>query len=135
MYVWGLPRWLSCKESTAIQKTWVQSLGWEDPLEEAWQPTPVFLPGESHGQSSLAGYSPWGRKASDTTECILARLQALSQPALQTGHFTEDDERPGLLRVHVHLPFPMGSSPLVAGGRGNPLVQSLSCGWGSSLSK
>ena len=33
-----------------------------------WQPTPVFLPGESHGQRSLVGYSPWGRKGSDTTE-------------------------------------------------------------------
>ena len=32
--------------------------GWEYPLEEAWKPTPVFLPGESHGQRSLAGYSP-----------------------------------------------------------------------------
>ena len=43
-------------------------LGWEDPLEEAWQPTPVFLPGESHGQRSLMGYSLWGRKELDTTE-------------------------------------------------------------------
>ena len=34
----------------------------------AWQPTPVFLPGESQGQSSLAGYGPWGRKESDMTE-------------------------------------------------------------------
>ena len=33
-----------------------------------WQPTPVFLPGESHGQRSLVSYSPWGRKESDTTE-------------------------------------------------------------------
>ena len=33
-----------------------------------WQPTPVFLPGESHGQRSLVGYSPRGRKESDTTE-------------------------------------------------------------------
>ena len=40
----------------------------EDPLEEAWQLTPVFLPGESHGQRSLAGYSPWGCKESDMTE-------------------------------------------------------------------
>ena len=32
-----------------------------------WQPTPVFLPRESHGQRSLAGYSPWGCKKSDTT--------------------------------------------------------------------
>ena len=43
-------------------------LGWEDPLEEAWQPTPVFLPGESHGQRTLAGYSPWAYKELDTTE-------------------------------------------------------------------
>ena len=33
-----------------------------------WEPTSVFLPGESHGQRSLAGYSPWGHKESDTTE-------------------------------------------------------------------
>ena len=33
-----------------------------------WQPTPVFLPGEFHGQRSLAGYSPWGQKELDTTE-------------------------------------------------------------------
>ena len=33
-----------------------------------WQPTPVFLPGESHGQRRLAGYSPWGRKELDMTE-------------------------------------------------------------------
>ena len=32
------------------------------------QPTPVFLPGESHGQRSLVGYSPWGRTESDATE-------------------------------------------------------------------
>ena len=33
-----------------------------------WQPTPVFLPRKSHGWKSLVGYSPWGRKESDTTE-------------------------------------------------------------------
>ena len=37
-------------------------LGWEDPWRRAWQPTPVFLPGESHGQGSLVGYSLWGHK-------------------------------------------------------------------------
>ena len=46
------------------------SLGWGDPLEEGWQPTPVFLPGESHGQRSLVGYCPWGGKESATTEVI-----------------------------------------------------------------
>ena len=34
----------------------------------AWQPTPVFLSGKSHGQRSLVGYSPWGCKDSDTIE-------------------------------------------------------------------
>ena len=37
------------------------------PLEE-WQPTPVFLPGESRGQESLVGYCPWGHKELDATE-------------------------------------------------------------------
>ena len=43
---------------------WVGKVPWG----RVWQPTPVFLPGESHGQRSLMGYSPWGRKESDTTE-------------------------------------------------------------------
>ena len=48
-----------------MQETWVQTLGLEDPLEKGMQPTPVFLPGESHGQRSLAGYSPQGCKELD----------------------------------------------------------------------
>ena len=51
-----------------MQETQVRSLGQKDPLEKEWQPTPVFLPGEVHGQGSLAGYSPWGRRELDTTE-------------------------------------------------------------------
>jgi len=43
---------------------WVRKILWR----RAWQPTPVFLPGESLGQKSLAGYSPWCREESDTTE-------------------------------------------------------------------
>ena len=38
------------------------------PWRRAWQTTPVLLPGEAHGQKSLAGYSPWGHKELDTTE-------------------------------------------------------------------
>ena len=41
---------------------YIRSLAWEDPLEEEWQPTPVFFSGKSHGQRSLVGYSPWGSK-------------------------------------------------------------------------
>ena len=58
------------KNLPVMQETQVQSLDWEDPLEEAWQPTPVFLPGEFHGQRSLVGYSPWGHKKWDRTEQI-----------------------------------------------------------------
>ena len=53
------------KRLPAMQETWVRSLGQEDPLEKEMATTPVFLPGESHGQRSLAGYSPRGHK--DTT--------------------------------------------------------------------
>ena len=49
------------------QETPVRSLGQEDPLEMEMA-TPVFLPGEFHGQGGLVGYSPRGRKESDTTE-------------------------------------------------------------------
>ena len=42
------------------------------PWRRKWQPTPVLLPGESHGRRSLVGYSPQGRKESDTTEQILS---------------------------------------------------------------
>ena len=43
---------------------WVGTIPWR----RDWQPTPLFLPGEFHGQLSLAGYSPWGHKESDITE-------------------------------------------------------------------
>ena len=46
--------------------SWVGTI----PLRRAWQPTPVFLPGESHEQRSLAGGSPWGHTESDTTEAM-----------------------------------------------------------------
>ena len=46
----------------------VLSLDQEDPLEKKMQPSPVFLPGKSHGQRSLVGYSPKGYEESDTTE-------------------------------------------------------------------
>ena len=45
---------------------WVRKISWR----WEWLPTPVFLPGEFQWQRSLVGYSPWGRKESDTTEQI-----------------------------------------------------------------
>ena len=46
------------KNLPAMWETWVGKIPWR----RAWQPTPVSLPRESHGQRSLEGYSPWGRK-------------------------------------------------------------------------
>ena len=58
------------KNLSTMQETRIWSLGWVDPLEENWQPTPVFLLGKSHGQKSLEGQSPWCRKESDVTEWL-----------------------------------------------------------------
>ena len=55
---------------SAMQETWVLSLGWVDPLRRKWQPTPLSVPGKFHGQRSLVGYSPWGRRVLDMTEWL-----------------------------------------------------------------
>ena len=54
------------KNLPAKQNTWVQSLGWKDPLEKGRATHPSILPGELHDQRSLVGYSPWGRMELDT---------------------------------------------------------------------
>ena len=66
------PRWCSGKESTCQRRRckrcgfdpWVRKIPWR----RKWQPTPVFLPGKSHGQKSLVSYSPWSCKESALTE-------------------------------------------------------------------
>ena len=61
-------QWLSGKEVLQFRRhrfdQWVKNISWR----RAWQPTPVFSPGESHGQRSLAGCRPWGHKESYITE-------------------------------------------------------------------
>ena len=54
---------------------WVRKIPWR----REWQPTPVFLPGKSHGQRSLVGYSPWVHKESDMTEQLTLWLLTCSQ--------------------------------------------------------
>ena len=54
-----------------MQETQVQSRIRKIPWTRAWQPIPVFLPGEFHGLKSLMSYSPWGHKDSDMTEQLL----------------------------------------------------------------
>ena len=66
----GFPGALAVNNLPVMQETWVPSLGWEGLLEKGMQPTPVFLPGKSHGQRSLVGYSPWGHKESGTSAHI-----------------------------------------------------------------
>ena len=50
---------------------WVENIPWR----RSWQLTPVFLPGNSHGQRSLAGYSPWGGKELDTSGAADSQVQ------------------------------------------------------------
>ena len=79
-----LPRWLSGKDSTYQFKRyrilrfnpWIRKILWR----RKWQPTPLFLSGNSHGQRSLVVYSPWGHKESDATEdthmpCQLRKIE------------------------------------------------------------
>ena len=72
------------KNLPEMQKTRVRSLSGEDPLKKkmATQPTPAFLPGKSHGQRNLVGYSPWGCKESDTTEWLSLSLFKLIKMAM-----------------------------------------------------
>ena len=53
-----------------IQEIQFQSLGGEDPLEKEMATHSVFLPGKSHFQRSLVGYSPWSHKVLDVTKCV-----------------------------------------------------------------
>ena len=75
---------------------WVEKIPWR----RKWQPTPVFLPTEFHGQRILAGYSPWGCKESDTTEqlsCFLLCPLPFLLPEIQMrgpmwGHYLGDQK-------------------------------------------
>ena len=69
---WGFPGSASGKEFVCQckrhKRCWFNPWVWKIPWRKAGQPIPIFLPGESHGQRSLAGYSPCGHKESDTSE-------------------------------------------------------------------
>ena len=63
-------RWLSGKEFYQYRSHRFSSRVGKILWRRAWQPTPVFLPGESHGQRSLVGYSPWGLKQFEMTQAL-----------------------------------------------------------------
>ena len=55
------------KNLPVLKQTWFNLCVGKTPWRRKWLPTPVFLPGEFHGERSLVGYSPWGHKESDMT--------------------------------------------------------------------
>ena len=78
MYM-GLSRWLSGKEPACNAgckrhrfDPWVRKI----PRRRGWLPTPVLLPGKSHGQRSQVGYIPWGHKVLDTSEQPSTRTES-----------------------------------------------------------
>ena len=75
----GIPRWLSSKASAYQCRRlsfdpWVGNIAWK----RKWQPTPIFLPGKSQRQKSLAGYSLWSCKKSSITEWLSTHAQGTS---------------------------------------------------------
>ena len=116
----GLPWWLR-RQRVHLQcrrlrfNPCVRKIPWRRP----WQPTPVFLPGESRGQRSLVGYSPWGRKESDITEQLTlfqykrsTNVQVISVTKscltfcnlmdCSTPGFPVHHQLPELAQTHVH---------------------------------
>ena len=78
-------------------QTRVRSLGGKGPRRRKWQPAPVFLPGKSYRQRSLAGYSPCGDKESDTTECVGTHAHVHTHNNRAIKHFPTHP-----LHTHTH---------------------------------
>ena len=118
----GLPWRLSSKDSTCQCRrcgfdSWVGKISWR----REWQPTPVFLPEESHGQRSLAGYSPWGCKELDINSFLFFCFPSSSAGkesacnAVDLGSILElgrsPGERKGYPLQYSGLENPMDYSP------------------------
>ena len=103
---WGFPGGASGKEPTCQCRRlkrwglspWVGKIPWR----RAWQPTPVVLPGESHGQRSLVGYSPWGHKELDMTEWLFMQHAHIRYSYFLWGR-TENDNG-FLIKTIVSIP-------------------------------
>ena len=105
-----------------MQGTWVWALVWEDPQRRKWQHTPVFLPGESHGQRTLTSYSAWGGKESDTTEWLEL------DPSSQSSHAPSPSYLPTSLNLfweaghHPQPPTPSGRLGITALDQWAPIL-------------
>ena len=94
----GFPWWLSSKEPACQCRRcgldpWIRKIPWR----RKWQPTPLFLPGKSHGQRSLADYSPWDRKR------VRHDLVTKQQRATSASKMLTLENHPSDLNVY---PFP-----------------------------
>ena len=95
----GLPTWRGGKEPSCHCRrhkrhgfdSWVGKIPWR----RKWQPTPVFLPGKSHRQRSLVGYSLWGHKQSDATEHTCTAY---------LGGGTSNKQLPRCIKPKIHVP-------------------------------
>ena len=67
-----------------------------------WQPTPVLLPGKSHGRRSLVGYSPWGREESDMTERLHLEEEMATHSNILAWRIPGKEEPGGLLSLGSH---------------------------------
>ena len=94
------------KNLPVVQETWFSPWVRKIPGRRKWQPTPLFLPGESHGQKSLVGYSLWGCKELDMTERLIL---------LKSTHYWITLRQSAVLSLE------------------NPRTASLMCGWHSWL--
>ena len=107
----GLPQCLNGKESTcnagATEDSRFGPWGRKIPWSRAWQPPPVFLPGESHGHRSLVGYSSYSHKESDMTQWLSmqGRTNRPKEHKETVKRITEMDrlETPGGSRFHLKL--------------------------------
>ena len=103
----GFPRWLRWERiHLQSRRSGFNPWTWKIPWGREWQPTPVFLPGESHGQRSLAGYSPQDHKESDTTERLTRSLFCFSQ------HLCQRDDRNQMVPT-IDLPSTVAGTKLV----------------------
>ena len=96
---------------------WVGKMPWK----RKWQPAPVFLPGESHGQRSLAGCSPWGRKESDTTEATqhAHMLKSVYVSSVSSASWTTASTSP-----NIQVQDPLPTNLLTQKGQTPPLSSS-----------
>ena len=90
---------LLAMRETRVLFPWVRKIPWR----KKWQPIPVLLPGEFHGQRSRAGYSPWGCKESDTTEQPTFSLSQLINNVVLVSRVQQSDS---VVYIHIALlPF------------------------------